>query len=63
MQQTHRYYSTTHNMKAVSPILTGQYLQNQTRQAPPAELTEAMGMPVTPAMVASQKQKEEIERG
>jgi NAD(P)H-quinone oxidoreductase subunit K len=65
MQQTHRYYSTTHNMKAVSPILTGQYLQNQTRQAPPAELTEAMGMPVPPAMAASQKQmeKEEIERG
>lgn len=35
LQQTHRYYSTTHNMKAVSPILTGKYLQSETRSTPP----------------------------
>ncbi|YAI82400.1 MAG: photosynthetic/respiratory NAD(P)H-quinone oxidoreductase subunit K [cyanobacterium endosymbiont of Rhopalodia sterrenbergii] len=62
MEQTHRYYSTTHNMKAVDPILTGKYLQTENRQAPPKELTDAIGMPVPPAL-ASQKQKEEIERG
>ena len=60
-QQTHRYYSTTHNMKAVEPILTGKYLQSGTRQAPPKELTEAMGMPVPPALQEA-VQKEEVER-
>ena len=58
-QQTHRYYSTTHNMKAIAPILTGKYLQVATRQTPPLELTEAMGMPVPPALVTSQ-QKENV---
>ena len=62
MEQTHRYYSTTHNMKAVDPILTGKYLQIENRQAPPKELTDVIGMPVPPALT-SQKQKEEIERG
>ena len=60
LQQTHRYYSTTHNMKAVEPILTGKYLQSDTRQAPPKELTEAMGMPVPPAL--QEVQKEEVDR-
>ncbi|MGB5770603.1 MAG: photosynthetic/respiratory NAD(P)H-quinone oxidoreductase subunit K [Crocosphaera sp.] len=59
MEQTHRYYSTPHNMKVVSPILTGKYLATPTRQAPPKELTEAIGMEVPPAL-ASQKQKEEV---
>ncbi|MCA1994518.1 MAG: photosynthetic/respiratory NAD(P)H-quinone oxidoreductase subunit K [Coleofasciculus sp. S288] len=61
LNQTHRYYSTTHTMKAVSPILTGKYLQSGTRYDPPKELTEAIGMPVPPALKASQKQ--EVERG
>lgn len=63
IQQTHRYYSTTHKMKAVSPVLTGKYMESATRQAPPLELTEAMGMPIPPALAASQKQKEEVDRG
>ncbi|HEY9598698.1 MAG TPA: photosynthetic/respiratory NAD(P)H-quinone oxidoreductase subunit K [Cyanophyceae cyanobacterium] len=61
LNQTHRYYSTTHKMKAVPDILTGKYLQSDTRYAPPKELTEAMGMPVPPALKASQKQ--EVSRG
>lgn len=61
IKQTHRYYSTTHNMKVVEPILTGKYLQSATRQAAPKELTEAMGMPVAPALQSVQK--EEISRG
>ncbi len=59
--QIHRYYSTTHNMKVVPPILTGQYLQSASRQNPPQELTEAMGMPIMPALKASEKQ--EVRRG
>ncbi len=59
--QIHRYYSTTHNMKVVPPILTGQYLQSASRQNPPQELTEAMGMPIMPALKASEKQ--EVPRG
>ena len=59
-QQTHRYYSTTHKMKAVPPILTGKYLASPTRQTPPRELTAAMGIPVLPALRASQK--EEVNR-
>jgi NAD(P)H-quinone oxidoreductase subunit K len=62
MEQTHRYYSTPHNLKAVEPILTGKYLQSATRQAPPLELAEAMGMPVPPALLTSQPQKEEVNR-
>ncbi|WP_013324941.1 photosynthetic/respiratory NAD(P)H-quinone oxidoreductase subunit K [Gloeothece verrucosa] len=62
-EQTHRYYSTTHKMKEVSPILTGQYLRSQTRQAPPLELTEAMGMPVPPALLTSKQEKEVVDRG
>jgi NAD(P)H-quinone oxidoreductase subunit K len=56
LQQTHRYYSTTHTMKSVEPILTGQYLQSATRQAPPKELAEAVGMPVPPALVTAKEE-------
>jgi NAD(P)H-quinone oxidoreductase subunit K len=61
IQPSHRYYTRPHQMKAVSPILTGEYLRTPERQAPPKELTEAMGMPVPPALKASQK--EESSRG
>ena len=61
VEQTHRYYSTTHNMKPVKPILTGKYLKSQTRQTPPKELAQAMGMPVPEAL--KEAQKEEVDRG
>lgn len=61
IKQTHRYYSTTHNLKVVEPILTGKYLQSETRFSAPKELTEAMGMPVPPALQSIEK--EEIRRG
>ena len=60
LQQTHRYYSTTHNMKPVQPILDGKYVQSATRQAPPKELAEAMGMPVPAAL--EEAKVEEVER-
>ncbi|MEB3356279.1 MAG: NADH dehydrogenase subunit K [Synechococcales bacterium] len=60
--QTHRYYTRSHNMKPVPDILTGEYLRSSTRQAPPRELMQAMGMPVSPALEEVQ-QKEESARG
>jgi len=61
LSPTHRYYSTTHSMKVVPEILTGQYLRSENRHTPPKELTEAMGMPVPPALKSSQQQ--EVNRG
>jgi NAD(P)H-quinone oxidoreductase subunit K len=61
LSPTHRYYSTTHSMKVVPDILTGQYLRSENRHTPPKELTEAMGMPVPPALKSSQQQ--EVNRG
>ncbi len=63
IKQTHRYYSTTHNFKPVEEILTGKYLQSETRSVPPKELTEAIGMPIPPAMLTAKVQKEEQSRG
>ncbi|MCZ0902912.1 MULTISPECIES: photosynthetic/respiratory NAD(P)H-quinone oxidoreductase subunit K [unclassified Microcoleus] len=58
---THRYYTRPHKMKVVDDILDGKYLSVPGRMAPPKELTEAMGMPVPPALLAGQKQ--EVNRG
>lgn len=57
LNQIHRYYSSTHKMKAVPTILTGKYLRSETRQAPPQELGEAIGMPVPPALKSTEKQE------
>lgn len=57
IQQIHRYYSTTHNMKVVDSVLTGKYLQSQTRTTAPKELTEGMGMPVAPALQQIEKER------
>jgi NAD(P)H-quinone oxidoreductase subunit K len=58
LKQTHRYYSTAHNMKPVAEILTGKYLGTGTHDRPPAELAAAMGMPVPPALLATPVQEE-----
>ncbi|MEM7555037.1 MAG: photosynthetic/respiratory NAD(P)H-quinone oxidoreductase subunit K [Cyanobacteria bacterium P01_A01_bin.84] len=63
VKQTHRYYSTTHNMKSVELIHDGKYLRSDTRSTPPLQLTEDMGMPVPPALMTSKSQKEVKERG
>ncbi len=57
--QTHRYYSTTHNMKAAQMIHDGKYLQAETRVAPPRELAEAYGLSM-PAVLEAKK--EEVDR-
>ncbi|MGF1498005.1 MAG: NADH dehydrogenase subunit K [Elainellaceae cyanobacterium] len=59
--QTHRYYTRSHNMKPVPQIHTGEYLRAATRQSPPKELMQAMGMPVSPAL--EEVQEEESDRG
>jgi NAD(P)H-quinone oxidoreductase subunit K len=61
LNQTHRYYSTTHKMNVVPEILTGKYIQSESRYNPPQELTEAMGMPIPPALKSAVK--EEVDRG
>ncbi|NWF58550.1 MAG: NADH dehydrogenase subunit K [Fischerella sp.] len=61
IKQTHRYYSTTHSMKSVPQIHTGKYMLSDTRVTPPKELTEAMGLPVPPALLTAKK--EEVNRG
>ena len=43
LQQTHRFYTTTHRMRVLPPILTGTYLHSDERERPPAELLAAMG--------------------
>jgi NAD(P)H-quinone oxidoreductase subunit K len=52
-QQTHRYYSTPHKMKVVSPINDGKYLAKPEMQAPAKEIIEATGLPL-PLMAQSQ---------
>jgi len=59
LKQTHRFHTVTHKMKAVEPILNGTYLQAATRQAPPQELQEAIGLPVVPALMATATSKQE----
>jgi len=56
--QTNRYYSTTHNLKMVKPILDGKYLRNELLKNPPAELAAAMGIPVNSALETSKENEE-----
>ncbi|AUT03480.1 NADH-quinone oxidoreductase subunit B [Nostoc sp. CENA543] len=55
-QQTHRYYSITHKMNVVEPVLDGQYLRNSQREVPPPEITAATGLPL-PTALATQAVK------
>lgn len=60
VEQTHRYYSITHNLKPVDPILTGKYLQSPSRQEIPQQLAPGQEMPVSPEL--SQTEKEQVNR-
>ncbi|NEP15820.1 MAG: NADH-quinone oxidoreductase subunit B [Leptolyngbya sp. SIO4C1] len=59
LQQTHRYYTSGHKLKPVEPILTGNYLNSGKWEAPPKELQEAMGLPVS----LSEAKQEEAANG
>jgi NAD(P)H-quinone oxidoreductase subunit K len=65
--QTHRYYSTRHNLKPGNRILTGEYLRSPypaglrpspSRQKPPKALAQAIGMPVPPALMTMRNESE-----
>lgn len=57
VEQTHRFYSIPHKMQTVPPILTGQYIQSATRNAPPKELMESMGLPLPDALATAQAEE------
>jgi len=59
IKQTHRYYSVSHNMKIVSPILTGKYLATETRHTPPKELGEVFRNEDL-SILATEKQLEDM---
>ncbi|MBD1910231.1 MULTISPECIES: NADH dehydrogenase subunit K [unclassified Leptolyngbya] len=61
IEPSHRYYTVNHKLKETAPLLTGQYMEQATRKAPPKELMEAMGMPVSPAL--QQADQEVVNRG
>jgi len=61
IKQTHRFYSTKHNMKTGDPILTGKYLSLPSRQQPPQQIAEAIGMEIPPALQSMEK--ENLSRG
>lgn len=60
--QTHRYYSVRHEMKSAPAIYTGEYLRSPSRQAPPEEIKEAIGMPVPPALATQPDREAEREK-
>jgi NAD(P)H-quinone oxidoreductase subunit K len=60
IKQTHRYYSTTHNLKPVPRFHTGEYLRVLSREKPPQELTEAIGIPVSPTLVSADEEDRKV---
>ncbi|HEY9848331.1 MAG TPA: NADH-quinone oxidoreductase subunit NuoB [Leptolyngbyaceae cyanobacterium] len=54
-KQSHRYYSTTHKMKVVDPILTGKYLERHTSKQPLQELNPGLELPVNAAAKITEK--------
>lgn len=57
MKQTHRYYSVTHQMKPVPPILTGEYLDSPSRQQPLKVLEQATELPISLSSEITAKQE------
>ena len=55
LQQTHRYCTVSHQMKAVAPIVDGKYLASETQKK---ALAAAAGLPMATAQVQGQPQPE-----
>ena len=55
VQQTHRYCTVSHQMKAVAPIVDGKYLSSETQKK---ALAAAAGLPMAAAQVQVQPQPE-----
>ena len=60
---THRYYTVEHELKPVPEILTGKYLEAETRQAPPPELAAMYGIEIPDAMKVAEPEKLPEEAG
>jgi NAD(P)H-quinone oxidoreductase subunit K len=60
LEQTHRYYSITHNLKPVPPILTGKYLQSSTDKDYQPGLTSGQELSIPSEL--KQTQQEEVNR-
>lgn len=56
---THRFYTIPHQMKPMEYPLKGVYLNSPARQAPPPELAEALGIPVSDALQARESKSVE----
>ncbi|MBW4647197.1 MAG: NADH-quinone oxidoreductase subunit NuoB [Kastovskya adunca ATA6-11-RM4] len=56
IEQTHRFYSTTHNMKPTTSGHTGIYINSPSRQQPPKELMDAAGMPLPGTLQSAEKE-------
>ena len=63
LEQTHRYHQVSHQLKPVSPILTGKYLQTGAHETPPRELMAAMGMPVPAELEGAEAETQEASNG
>ncbi len=50
-RQVHRYHSITHQMKFISPILTGEYLQSPARQLMPITASSAENLLSIPEVI------------
>jgi NAD(P)H-quinone oxidoreductase subunit K len=59
LMQTHRYYTTTHNMRVVPPVHTGVYLQDGRFDRVPAEIAAGMGVEVTPPALLTDRDRTE----
>ena len=46
IQQSHRHYRTTHQMKVVPAVHNGQYLESLTQKTPLQEIAGATGLPL-----------------
>ena len=55
LQQTHRYCTVSHQMKAVAPIVDGKYLASETQKK---ALAAAAGLPMAAAQAQGQPQPE-----
>jgi NAD(P)H-quinone oxidoreductase subunit K len=55
LQQTHRYCTVSHEMKAVAPIVDGKYLASETQKK---ALAAAAGLPMAAPQVQGQPQSE-----
>ncbi|MBD2449630.1 NADH-quinone oxidoreductase subunit NuoB [Nostoc sp. FACHB-152] len=56
--QTHRFYSTRHQMKAVTPVLDGKYLTSSSRETPPQEIAQAKGLELPLALPEVERELE-----